>query len=68
MNPKRMKEKVQLYAKYAGLKYNPTTKGERIKSNGKEYFILADDNFNEDMATKAINNDADLANYNSPFS
>lgn len=70
MSPKRMKEKIQLYAKYAGLLYNPgasDSKG-RIKSNSKEYFILGDKDFDEaNMGKIAINNDEDLKRSNTPF-
>jgi len=45
MNPKRLKEKLTKFTEYAGLDFNPTEEGDRIKSNGKEYFIIANKDF-----------------------
>lgn len=46
LDTKRFKDKLVKYAEYAELEFNPTTKGERIKSDNKEFFILADKDFN----------------------
>lgn len=68
IDPKRFKEKLMLYAEYAGLEFNPTHKGDRIKSNSKEYFILADKNFDANtMAKTSINSDLDLAKSDPAF-
>jgi DNA primase len=45
VDARSIKQKLVWYCEYAGLEFNPTTNGERIKSNGKEYFIVADDKF-----------------------
>lgn len=45
VDARTVKQKLLWYAEYAKLEFNPTTKGERLKSNGKEYFILGDDEF-----------------------
>jgi hypothetical protein len=63
----KLKDKLIKYARYAGLSFNPIRNGGRIKSNGQEFFILADDRFEASMAGKAIKSDEDLRNYNSPF-
>lgn len=67
VDPNKLKEKLKLYSEYAGLDYNPTTKGGRIKSNGNEYIILGDDSFDASKAKIAVNNEDDLRKYNSPF-
>jgi DNA primase len=44
----QFKKKVKLYCRYAGLHFNPNAPGGEggdIKSNGKEYFVVADENF-----------------------
>ncbi len=46
INQSKFKEKIKKFAFYSKLEFNPTTKGVRIKSNGHEYFILANDDFN----------------------
>jgi len=45
MDAKVFKEKLQKYAIYAKLDFNPQKNGQRISSNGKEFFTLADDGF-----------------------
>lgn len=47
VNPKRFKEKLLLFARYQNLEVNPgvVSKDGRIKSDGKEFLILADDKF-----------------------
>lgn len=46
LDERRFKEKVIAYCEYAALKFNPQKDGDRIKSNGREYFVLADEHFN----------------------
>ena len=66
INPRKFKEKLLLFAEYAGLQFNPTTNGERIKSNGREYFILANDQFDaNNYAT--LQSDDDIRNNTLPF-
>jgi len=63
VNPKRFKEKLLLFANYMGYEINPgfTGKDGRIKSDGKEFLILANDKFN--LASCPIIKDAnDLHN------
>ena len=62
VTPKKFKQKIIKYAEYAGLEFNPGVEGDdnRIKSNGKEYLILA----NKDYAAstcRMISSNADLA-------
>ena len=45
IDARSIKQRIQWYCEYSKLEFNPTTKGERLKSNGKEYFIVADENF-----------------------
>jgi hypothetical protein len=45
IDARSIKQRLLWYAEYSKLEFNPTTKGERIKSNGREYFILADEHF-----------------------
>lgn len=46
VNVKRIKEKVEMYCKYMGLKFNPLRGADgRLKINGVEYLIVADDDF-----------------------
>lgn len=59
MDARKVKERIQLYCEYAGLDYNPTKQGKRIKSNGKEYFIVADENFSANNI-RQIDNQGDL--------
>lgn len=55
------KEKMVKYAHYAGLHFNPTTGGERLRSNGKEYFILAGKDFDaSSMGIRCIDSDMDF--------
>lgn len=66
----KFKKMMILYADYAELEFNPTTEGERLMSNGKEFFIIADNDFNVkrlntirtkqdiDRITKPLNPDA----------
>jgi hypothetical protein len=58
VNPKKFKEKLLLFCEYAGLTINPVQAGKdgRIKSNGKEYFIVANDDFNASNII-TVNND-----------
>ena len=39
------KKKLKLYCKYADFAFNPTKSGEDIKSNGSEYIIVANHEF-----------------------
>ena len=61
MNSAKFKEQLLKYAKYAELEVNPTAKipGGRLKSNGSEFFILADNDFNIKRCC-SIRNKADL--------
>lgn len=53
MNVKRVKDKVAMYCKYADLDFNPCAgKDGRIKHNGTEYLVVADDKFNADNYRK----------------
>jgi hypothetical protein len=53
------KEKLAKFCQYAGLHFNPTTGGERLRSNGKEYFIVAGKGF--DASTMGLRNiDSDM--------
>jgi DNA primase len=55
------KEKLAKFCQYAGLHFNPTTGGERLRSNGKEYFILAGKGFDaRTMGLRAIDSDMDF--------
>lgn len=46
VNVKKIKEKVVAYCKYAGLTFNPNQDKEgRVKYNGTEYLVVADENF-----------------------
>ncbi|MCC6725553.1 MAG: DUF3854 domain-containing protein [Saprospiraceae bacterium] len=45
---RQFKKKLRLFCIYAGLQFNPNGQGGAgmdIKSNGREYFVLADENF-----------------------
>lgn len=65
---KRFKEKLQIYCQYAGLHFNPTAGGDRLRSNGKEYFIIANKDFDASrMGRNNINSDEDLSKGNLPF-
>lgn len=68
MNPRRFKKKLQLYAAYTGLDFNPgvDTADGRIKSNGKEYLVLANAEYDENTA-QYINCDEDLTRSKGPF-
>ncbi|MCH2045949.1 MAG: CHC2 zinc finger domain-containing protein [Saprospiraceae bacterium] len=61
MNPRKFKQKLQMYAEYIGLEFNPgvTTKDRRIKSNSKEYLVLGNKDYEETQAS-IINSDIDL--------
>jgi len=58
------KKKIKAYAQYAGLTFNPNRdpkkNGDRIKSNGDEYFILADHNYQQQMYSPGIKTDENL--------
>lgn len=56
MDVRRIKEKCELYARYASLEYNPTAKGpdNRIKSSGFEFVCLADKDFNAATADDKV--------------
>lgn len=56
MDVRRIKEKCELYARYAGIDYNPTAKGpdNRIKSSGFEFICLADKEFNAATADDKV--------------
>ncbi|MCB0639878.1 MAG: DUF3854 domain-containing protein, partial [Lewinella sp.] len=60
MNATKFKDRLKKYAEYAGLQFNPTTNGGRLKSNGREFFILASERFVADMVSPAIQSDGDL--------
>ena len=63
VTPKKFKAKLLKYAAYAGLEFNPTvgdeSKDGRIKSNGKEYFILGNGQFSASRC-RMISSNADL--------
>lgn len=59
MDAGKLKDKLKKYAEYMGLEFNPTTNGDRLKSDGKEYFILANEAFAAAMVRPAINEDND---------
>lgn len=53
MNVMKVKEKVRLYCQYAGLEFNPGAgKDGRVKQNGIEYLIVADEHFNAEGLVK----------------
>jgi len=54
------KEKMQKFCAYAGLEFNPTTGGDRIKSNGKEYFIIANKEFDASASHYPIDDEIGL--------
>lgn len=66
IDPRKMKEKFVKYAQYSGLEFNPTTNGERLRTGGKEYFILADENFDA-SSVKTIEHDSDWHDINGPW-
>ena len=67
INPRKIKEKLQLYCQYTGLDFNPPTQGERIKSNGKEYFIVGDEHFQAiEVDQRPIHTEQDLRNAMKP--
>jgi DNA primase len=66
INPRKIKEKFIKYAQYAGLEFNPTTDGERLRTGGKEYFILADDKFDANDL-RSIEHDSDWMDIQGPF-
>lgn len=55
-----LKDKLRKYAAYTSLDYNAPKHGERIKSSGKEYFLLSDDKYNAQMYHPAVNDDRGL--------
>jgi len=60
------KEKLQKYCEYAGLHFNPTTSGSRLKSNGKEYMIIGSKDFDaRTMAKNVVDNDEDFRRHQS---
>lgn len=67
VNPKRFKEKLLLFARYMNYEVNPgvTSKDGRIKSDSKEFIILANDKFNSSRIP-VVKDIADLYNTN-PF-
>lgn len=67
---KRFKEKLVIYTEYAGLEFNPTSTAtdKRIKSNGKEYFLITNETFDAaTMGKRPINNDEDLTRQELPY-
>ncbi len=60
VNPRKFKEKLRRYAEYKKLDYNLPNGGERIKQNGKEYFVVSDADFDASLMN-TINNDNDLS-------
>jgi hypothetical protein len=54
------KEKMQKYCVYAGLDFNPTTGGDRLRSNGKEYFIIANKDFDASAVHRPIDDEVQL--------
>ncbi len=60
VNPRKFKEKLKKYASYKKLDYNIPSDGERIKQNGKEYFVLSDTYFNASLMN-TINDDNDIS-------
>lgn len=67
---KKFREHLLLYTKYAQLEFNPTATGKdrRIKSSGKEYFLLANSDFDAGtMAKRPINSDDDLRKPELPY-
>lgn len=59
MDERRFKEKIIAYCDYAGLKFNPQRNGDRIKSDGREYLVLADERFSA-ADCPAVKDDRDL--------
>ena len=47
MDSRKLKQKLQLYARYADLDFNPGYKGKRIKSSSLEFIIIANDDFDK---------------------
>lgn len=67
---KKFKEKLIIYTQYAELSFNPTATSQdrRLKSNGKEYFLLTNDQFDAaTMGKRSINNDDDLKKGELPY-
>lgn len=56
MDVRRIKEKCELFARYANLEYNPTSKSpdRRLKSSGFEFVCLADANFDAASAEDKV--------------
>jgi len=52
VNERKFKKKLIQYSEYADLNWNPTHDGGRIYSNGVEYFLLADGNFDASKVDK----------------
>ncbi len=67
VSTRKLKAKLQLYAKYADLDYNITEQGGRIRANGMEYFIISDNTFRANDV-RTINNDIDFKTLQNPFS
>lgn len=59
----KLKEKLQKYCEYARIDFNLPTQGERIKSNGKEYFIVSNEQYTQAMYYPAINMQDDHAKW-----
>lgn len=68
MNPRKFKKKIQQYAEYAGLEYNPGVESAdgRLKNNGKEYIILATKDYDEN-ASLFINSEVDMFRTEVPY-
>jgi hypothetical protein len=60
INARHFTKKMKMYAEYAELDYNITAKGARLRSNGKEYYLISDDRFKADDV-EVIDSDTNLA-------
>lgn len=69
VNVKKFKTKLQQYARYADLEFNPGMNGtdKRIKSNGKEFFVLGDGKYDATKCWTILSNE-DLARRTQPES
>jgi len=66
VSTRTIKKKMSDYAKYADLDYNLYAKGDRIKSNGVEFFVLSNSRFDyESMRT--VLNDNDFVALKNPY-
>ena len=50
-NKTNFKQKLQYYAKYSGMDFNPPPNKKRIRSNSKEYFVISDGNYNHALCS-----------------